>query len=166
MKLGDYLSVFAKSGASPDANVNGSITAVEFDVEPPSGETWLIYRVVITVGDNNNLIAENYGGVATLANGVRVIGMQGSDEVLDLLEGFPVQRNVDWDERCYDSNISSYGAGDNYINWRWTFAKAGEPLELRSSHNEKIRVIIQDDLTGLTLHRFCFQGYKLGGYRN
>jgi hypothetical protein len=49
-------------------------------------------------------------------------------------------------------------AGDEMLQVRWTFAKSGAQLRLNGNNNERLEVVLDDDLDGLIEHYFMVQG--------
>jgi hypothetical protein len=151
-------------GSNLNANVDGSSTAVPFYIGPPAGEDYVLQRMIVTIKDNAVVTADNYGGIdlVTAGTGVncQVTEGIGGKEVLDLFDNTLVKSMAGWGGICYDVAEFSFGSGDNYVVVRWTFAKSGKPLVLRSVRNEKLVVTINDNLSALTGHTFFVQGYS------
>jgi hypothetical protein len=151
-------------GTNMNANVDGG-TPVPFYAGPPAGKDWLINRMLVMIKDNAVLTADNYGGidVLTAGNGVTLKVRQGptGPEVLDLTDNHPIKSNAEWGAFCYDISHVSFGSGDNYVLVRWTFGKSGAPLRLSSVRSEKLVLLVQDNLTGLTGHHFVIQGLEV-----
>jgi len=127
---------------------------------PPAGETWAVHRILPFLQDGVNQRAEQYGALgAALTNGIllRVVGSTGN-VVTDLLDGAPIKSNGDWANHCFDAELKEWGAGDEILSVRWTFAKAGIPLQLTST--EQLDCVIQDNLSALTEQTIIAQGYK------
>lgn len=152
-----YLTTDGTQSGSADANVNGSVTPQKF-YRTASRDLW-VWRLLITIGDaGTSMAVEKYGGITTLTNGCKleVIASDGSTVLRDLLDNRPVKTNYGWGERCYDVNLLSFGSGEDVILCRWTFANAGAPLYLQAG--QRLQLTVQDDLTGLTRHKFVLQG--------
>ena len=141
-----------------NANVDGSSTPVVFEWAAPDGYETYWERVIVHLQDSGTFDADKYGNGLSLTNGIKVqVVWDDGTEVLDLIDGHTIIDNGDWEGMCYDFSYNSIGVGDNVAAVRWTVAKAGKPIKLEP--NQRIRVTIQDDLTGLTKHRFNVQGY-------
>lgn len=138
-----------------NANVDGSSTPVEFKLT--AGPVLHVARLIVLIRDNAVLAAEDYGGITgPLTNGIDVELWKDGALHVDLLDGLPVKSNADWARSSYDVSTTAFGAGDNYIQVRWTFAKAGESLVL--NNGDELLVRINDNLTGLVEHCFNLQG--------
>lgn len=150
-----FLDTVGNGTGTKNANVNGVVTPVPFKIVPPAGARYRLHRMMVKISDDAVVSAEKYGGIAALANGIEVeVDLDG--DTIDLLDGVPITGNADWGKVCYDTHVVDYGAGNNIILVRWTFAKSGAPLSLTSS--DEFRVTVNDDLTGLVEHYFQVQG--------
>jgi len=119
-----------------------------------------VARMLVSVGDTTGMQAEEYGNLgAALTNGVSVItrtAASGGSTIIDLTDGLPITTNSAWGSLCFDVNLKSWGAGDELLVVRWTFALAGQPLYLDTG--QQIVVTLDDDLSGLQTHYFVIQG--------
>ena len=96
-----------------------------------------------------------------MTNGIQLFYYDTEEDVtLDITDGLPIKRNVDWNRWCYDGNLSSFGQGDNAYTVRWTFSKYGSPVIL--NQGDRIGVRINDDLTDLIEHTIIAEGVHLG----
>jgi hypothetical protein len=146
-----------------NANVNGAVTAVPFYAGPPAGKVWDIHRMLVLIEDDAVITADNYGGISALANGCTLkIHRDGPSgpEVLDLMDNHAATNNASWGHFCYDITNHSFGSGSNFVVVRWTFAKAGEPLRLVGANDDKLVLLVQDDLSTLVEHTFIIQGLE------
>lgn len=60
---------------------------------------------------------------------------------------------------CYDVELKSWGAGNEVLLVRYTFLKSGQFVRLVGDNNERLEVVLNDNLTGLIDHSFLIQGY-------
>jgi len=142
-----------------NAAVNGSVTPVVFKIEPRGSERVLsLHRMIVSVVDSGSFDSGAYGNGLALSVGLEIAVYRSADDsvVLDLLDGNPIQKNIDWTWVCYDANVSNYGTGNESLNVRWTFTKAGAPVTV--SRGEYLGITVNDDLTGLVDQRFFIQG--------
>lgn len=155
-RISDFISVFLRNAGSAEANVNGSVTPVEFSFSPTV--KCEIHRMFVTVRDAGAFASDEYGNIAGgLTNGVEFEATDATG-TLDMLDGAPIQTNLDWSERCYDAEPKEYsGTQSVALVARWTFAKSGIPLFM--SPGDLLVIRINDDLTPLLSHRFLIQGY-------
>jgi len=161
---GDFLFRYLDTdgdGTGTKNAVGNYATATDFYIEAPTavGSTYVIARMLVHIEDCNGLDTGAYGNGITLTNGITVT-VKGEDgnTVLDMTDGVPIITNADWGRQCYDTMLSNYGAGNDYISVRWTFSKAGSPLVL--NHRHKLCVTLHDNFSGLVDHYFMVQGYK------
>jgi len=147
--------VYLRNGSDPNASVNGSVTPVVFSY---TATTWCsIGTMIISVRDSGSFAAGNYGAIAGgLPNGLD-IELVNSGVVTDLLDGVPIQTNLDWITKGFEGKEASLsGGGNKGIIVRWLFSNSGAPL--RMIKDDTLRVRINDDCTGLTKHRFEIRG--------
>jgi hypothetical protein len=162
-KRGCVYSKFATqlgSGLTEEAIGNYSGVSESFILSADSGPM-TVARVITTIRDGTGFLAADYGSInGGLTNGVRLLveDDQGAThaDLTDPLRN--IKSNTDWSAYCYDGTIHDFGSGDDFFQTRWTFEKAGRPLMLAPGW--KVRVILSDDLSGLSGHVFLFQGLQ------
>lgn len=160
---GTYISNFASNstgGETSDINCAVYVEAkCKFSIQPPDGEVWDIHRMILNYGVTGLVSTDDYGSIAGgLTNGIRVITNAGGVDV-NLTNQQPVQTNGDWSKYMYDIQLLDWGAGQDEVVGRWTFANGGTVLRLNGSNNESIDVLIRDNLASLAHQNFLFQGY-------
>lgn len=153
--VADWISTYLRDGASIEANVDGSETPVEFAFT--AAGACEIHRMIVTIQDAGSFQSNEYGNLTALTNGIDFEHSDGTTTT-DLLDGVPITTNQGWAELCYDAEPKSY-SGTQAVSQvvRWTFSRAGIPLYL--ADGDTLTARINDNLTGLTLHRFLLQGY-------
>jgi hypothetical protein len=156
----------AADSDSPEMNVNGASTPVNFDVTPPAGDLsrCTIRRLCVAILATA-IRPEWFGSVdvRTAGVGLRMVVVDADDnEVLDFLDGQTIKSNAEWPLLAGVDNPTTapVGAGDDSFAVRWTLSNAldGKPLTLRPG--ERLRAIVADNLTGLTLFRIMAQGTR------
>ena len=148
-----------------NANGDYSSTPTEFFIQPPPGQVFRIERMMILIRDSQNqFYTDRYGDVGVLGNGIEIKTLDDSGVLVNLTDDLPVKTNGEWGKFCYDAEVypSTMGGTDTYLRARWTFSRAGYPLRLVGDNNERLAVILNDDLTGLIEHHFHVQGYIEG----
>jgi hypothetical protein len=156
--VGGHVYAWLRDGASRDANVDGSVTPVEFVYENNEFKTVELERMLVYVEDNGTFDSDKYGNGLVLTTGVGVAIKTAADVIrLDLLDGEPIKTIGEWAAMCYDVDHQDYGVGNEYAAVRWTFARAGKPLRIR--RGERLVVTINDDLSTLVAHWFQVQGH-------
>ena len=136
-----------------------------FYIQPPTGSIYRITRIIGAIRDSKGMVADEYGNLgAALTSGIKLEAHHDGGVVVDLMDGLPVKQNADWSRVCYDVDIKSWGAtpSDETLTFRWTFAKAGFPIRLDGNSNEKLQLIVADNVTALITHYFTVQGYEEG----
>ena len=132
-------------------------------IEPPSGQMLEVARMIVHVGDVGAMDADNYGSTANaLANGLSLIIERDGVTLSDLTDYHKITKNSDWSHFSYDVSLDDFGTGVNFLKSRWTFTRFGQPILLRDSRKDKLKMILRDDFTFLTEHHFVVQGQLLG----
>lgn len=155
----NFVFKFLKNATSPEMNIDGSVTPVNFDYVVPAGKVLWVERVNFVV-INESMVADSFFGIADLANGLSIKVLSASDDVLiDFYDGLTIKTMVDF---C---NLAGADAG-NFVNEnaiahdtanvRWTIAKAGEPMMLTAG--EKFRITVSDDISDIERFRAMVQG--------
>lgn len=149
--------------------LNANATPVEFYIQPPAGETYILTRMIVSMSDSGTMDSGGYGnnGASPLTNGITVVVERKGSLFYSLTDpDYPVKTNGEWGALCYDVDPRDYGQGDEYINVRWTFAKSGEDVRLNGNKNDRLVVTASDTLSHLVTHKFLVQGrgsrYYLG----
>lgn len=159
-KLFRYLDTVGDGNGTKNANGNYSVTSDDFKITPPAGERYAISRMIVEVEDTSGMQAEEYGNLgAALTNGIQVLVVDDGDTtILDLTDGEAIKTNAGWGSHCYDVALKSWGAGDELLLARWTFARTGSRLLLESGYSLLVR--LNDDFTGLVGHYFFVNGIR------
>ena len=124
----------------------------EFKFAPGAGEVARVHRMLVHVEDGGSFDSGAYGNNVSLTNGIEVGVSDGTSTLIDLTDGHPVTTNA-------DVNVMSFGAGNEHMAVRWTFAKSGQPIRLDGDNGEYLYVKLNDDYTDLVHHHFNVQGY-------
>ena len=165
LRISDYLSLDGL-GVTYEATGNYSGGGAEtFSMGPAAGAVWVIERMMITVAANGAFSANKYGIGAELTNGYDVLVTDTGGTLSTLNGAIPFTTNGGLGSTCYDViNIGGGqgGGASDAIFVRWTFSKAGSAVRLIGNDSGKIEITFNDDLTGLTSHRFFIDGYAEG----
>ena len=155
-----YLDTAGDGSGTKNANGNYSAAEEVFYIQPPASTIYRIARMIVSAEDASTMQAQEYGNLgAALGTGIEVRVQNDSGTVIDLTDSATVQTNAHWGRLCYDADVKSWGAGNELLVVRWTFAKSGVPLRLDGDANERLEVVLNDDLRGLISHYFLVQGY-------
>jgi hypothetical protein len=143
-----------------DAIGNYSAGSIEeFYIQPASGEAYVINRMSVHVRDAGNFSSSFYGVTAALSTGIRVLITTSADvTICDLTELDRIKDANDWMAYATGFDYRDLGAGDNSFNAVWDFSASGVPFVLNDQ--EKFKVILNDDFTGLRRHTFAVMGFK------
>lgn len=151
-----------RNGASADMVVDGSSTAVNFDVTPVAGDKdpCIIKRVCI-VGIDAGISPTEFFGINALSVGCRVVVVDRlGNEILDFLDGETIKQNSDWVLLAGTDNPTYNAQGQDQLAVRWTLTRGvGEP-GLTLAQGQKLRVIIQDALAGVAVFKMMAQGTR------
>jgi len=144
-------------------NFNGDYSGAEEQAILAAGgkEDYVISRLIVSVEDTSSMQAQEYGNLAAaLGTGIEVkhFASDGTTVLNDLTDGVPIKTNAQWGALCYDADVKTWGAGNEMLLVRWTFAKAGQ-AGIHLDEGQSLRVLLNDDLRGLLSHRFMFQGF-------
>ncbi|MEW8120070.1 MAG: hypothetical protein AB2792_23160 [Candidatus Thiodiazotropha sp.] len=154
-----YLSTSGDGTGTTNANGDYSSSVTEFYITPSGNDPYNVSRVIIGVEDTSGFQAQEYGNLGSaLTNGIEVKCIDEHDRVFnDLTAGIPIKTNAQWAAACFDAELKTWGAGDELLGVRWTFAKAGVPVLLKPG--ERLSFLLNDDLTGIVAHTFFAQGH-------
>ncbi len=139
------------NGGSPDMNVDGSITPVEFTAGPTTtNETWLVTRMSIEMDDNGT---QNFGDFGAIVGGLTngLVFQQILDSTTYSVAN--IQTNSDLVaafEDVFRGQGNSFISDANYVALKIKFYR---PIELNESTNDIFKLIVRDNLTGLSLLR-------------
>lgn len=150
---------FCRNGSVENARGNYA-TPTKFSIVPGAGQWFRIERLLVHIEDTNGMQAQEYGNLGSaLTNGIIVQTARDGVQTLDYTDGLPVKTNADWGRVCYDVDLKTWGAGNEVMQVRWTFAKSGTPIRLAGSEGDSFDIILEDDFSGLINHNFMVQGY-------
>lgn len=140
-----------------DMAVDGT-TPVNYDVI--ADQAWQVERINFGYLDGT-CTPGNFGGISALTNGIaiKVLAADGSTVLLDYTDGIGIKTNNGWAVLAGTDLPVDGTAADGGVAVRWTLSKAGAPLRLGG--DERIRIIIADDLTGLVSFEAMLHGVKL-----
>ena len=137
-------------------NVNGSVTPVDFWVEPPIPKSVLkIEALTVTINDTGNPSSTGYGNLATLTNGMQLFFE---------INGFkipvetPIKRNVDLVGRSQIFEVIQFATVRTVVfrDLLSQYSTSGFQIDARRS--EKFGVTVRDDLSTLSNHNFIVKG--------
>ena len=156
-----YLDTNGDGTGTVNATGDYSSGAEQFYIAPGAGVIHKIHRLIVSVGDGTGMQAEEYGNLGSaLSNGIRIEVQDDIGTTLNELDGgLNVTTNAEWGRLCYDVDVKTWGSGDELLLVRWTFDRAGGPIVLDGDNDDRLTVIVNDDLQGLLSHHFMVQGH-------
>jgi len=130
----------------------------DFFIEARPGEKLAIVSLVVSVVDAGTFDAGKYGNNIILKNGIKVRHVQ-SGKTGTLCQ--TVKTNLDWATMFYNTNLSRFGTGSDYLHALWEIKNcSGGPLVLYDG--DRLVFNLHDDFTNLVSHRFMAHGSHLG----
>ena len=156
-----FLDVVGDGTGDESGVGNFSITPRTLFLQPPPGKTYLLNSLIIYVQDTTTLDAGSYWNNITLDSGIELQTTINSN-VIDVLDGRPIMTNASYARHGARVEFIGFGGGDDsyqaVINLK---ELAGSNFVLNGDNNDKIEIILNDDLSGLTEHTFKAFGFTL-----
>lgn len=151
------------SERSTNMAVNGSVTPVEFEISPAtlnSDVEWDIVRIIGQIIDSTSMDDTTFGGiVGGLTNGCVLRYEDGEEKNI-----FNIKTNGEIALRMYDTAYADKRPSGSFgFKFRRTFGgqgKNGVVIRLTAIHGDSLKLIIQDDLTGLDDFYIVAQGHR------
>jgi len=140
-------ALLTETGGSPDMLVDGSVTPVDFLYAPETDQSVLLSELrIVFVSRNIEFGVDNFGAIASLANGVQItVKAQGVETELG-----SVQRNEDFFLLRTSETFFDRGTNDA-IAFGLSF---GGRVGLDDATSDWIRIRIRDDLDNANLLYF------------
>lgn len=155
------LTLTGEFGGGEDANVNGSVTPVEFFVAPAANQTFLIEALHIILSDAGNPSVDGYGNIAgPLANGTQIFA-ELNNNVVNL--GSPLVDNQLFLSLGELKPRVSFSGNIQVAQYDITFppplnVNDFSGLQLFGERGDRFGIRVQDDLTTLQSHVFTATG--------
>jgi len=146
--------------ASEDMNVDGSVNPERFFITAPKDRRIAIFFITFFIEDKPIRI-ENFGGIAPLANGLRLEVQDKSQVTIrDIVAANAIKRNIDFtvpagnDIQIYPDGNSDFFVAD------WSTRRCGGTIILEPT--QSLVVPVADDLRELTAFKTFVHGYLTG----
>lgn len=143
---------------TPDLNVDGSGTVEIASLFPIGTAKWDITRIIMDMSCISAPKDNLFGDLTALTRGVVIRKSNGIHHTI-----FNAKTNAELKERMYDVDYTTVvGQGVDGVKCRRSFAgqdKNGVVIRLDPENNEKLEILVQDDLTGLSKFRIVAQGH-------
>lgn len=147
---------------SPDLDVDGSGSPISAVLAPAPGVKWDVTRIIIVMRHSTAGADNLFGNLPSLTNGIVLRKSDGIHHTI-----FNAKNNGQLAERMYDVEYKpAIGTSDDATRARRSFNgqdKNGVVIRLDGDSNEKLEVLIQDNLTGLNSFRIVAQGHIVEG---
>lgn len=152
-------SLLEDSGGSTNMVVDGSSAAINFDHTCPQDTVEFLNRSCILMVDGGITIIK-FGGISALTNGLRIqnIDSDGTTVLHEYTTGFTIKANYHFGLLAGPDVPIENAAGEDALIVRWTLEKVGSPILL--TEGQIFRVIVQDNLAGITEFSWMIQGRK------
>jgi hypothetical protein len=138
------------------ATANGSVTPQIFHICPPDGVKYDIYAISISIEDNTVMYESKFGGITALTNGL--IGRVTDGYTKNL---FLVTNNGGFREYGFITEYPDKVPTGSYAFWgnKQISRDNGVAIRLNGTTEDKIEIIVQDDLTGLSKFAITVHGH-------
>ena len=144
---------FVTNGGSPNLLVNGSVTPVVFQFQPPVGVTLSVQQMlVVFTADDFSFDGDSFGPNALLTNGVKFeIDVGGV-----VTEIFNIKQNEDFLRVPGRIPLVNNTGPKDVLGVAFAF---GGLLQLSQAADDKILITVRDNLTGVKLKYFTVTVY-------
>lgn len=143
---------------SPQLNVDGNSVVKIASLGPIAGVKWDITRLIMSMVHSSAADDGKFGGIAALTKGIVIRKSNGIHHTI-----FNAKTNGDLRERAYDVTFSDNAPAGQYgTSMRRSFNgldKNGVVIRLDGDLEERIEILIQDNLSTLTSFRAVAQGH-------
>jgi hypothetical protein len=129
-------------------------------IAPPAGKGYRLFRIMPHIRDTGGFDADKYGNNVVLVNGIG-LEAQVQGQAFTIHDRETIKTNAQWGQLAgVDVNHLDFGVGDESLLVRFTFAKAGNDLDLNGNLGDYLRIILNDNFSDLNAHTFHVQGYE------
>jgi hypothetical protein len=142
---------------SPFLNVDGSSTRVVAELAPPPGVSWDIVYWALLATNNAVMDSTTFAGETALTNGVVLRKRDGEFQNLGIAKtngDLDLVTDLTYLEKVPSGTYAMIAEGNLRV-------RTGVTLRLDGASGEKMEVVIQDDLTGITSMVLVAQGHKV-----
>lgn len=159
-----YLSGTVLIVSNKDMSVSGTISSPRiFKITPGTGQAGDITRIIISIQDSTAMDFSTFGGISGGVTNGCVIRIK--KENGDFINLFNWKTNGDFIITSFDHIFQTkVGGGLHSFVSRSTWAgasKRGVALRIDNALGEEIQVLIQDDLSSLSIMGIAAQGHEL-----
>jgi len=141
--------------------VNGSlVTPLVFEIEPHTGETWHIQRLIFSMTHSSSGDDSRFGNLTALSNGC-VLRINTSSGITNILNW---KTNADMSLAMYDVSYTDKSGGGSFgTRGRFSVKSAtGAVFVIDGDAGDTLEFLIQDDLTSLNNFNIMTQSHLVG----
>lgn len=154
-----YLDTNGDGTGSINANGDYSTTPETFFIQPLETEIIILHEFRIIIADDAVFSILGYGSRTELTNGIVIKVTNDSQEFL-LTNSHPLLTNTDLINFCSLSQVYRLQSNDTALSGTLDADSFGTSVVLKGYTNDKLEVILNDDFSSLTEHRFSVYGHK------
>jgi hypothetical protein len=142
---------------------NAAITPIPYYIQPPAGKLYTItnFRWTMRIETPNT---NEFGDIPALPVGNRIVYREGSTVILDLVNtpgAGTLRINEDIVNITTDYTLVQFGASNYLLTFSFEFHKNGLSFRLRSSLEQNIAIILQDNQTTMISNSCRAIGYAV-----
>jgi hypothetical protein len=142
------------------AEIGTLASPVIYKIMPPSGATWQLTRMLMSVVDGSTMDDGKFGGQTALTNGINLRVIKGSGDIQNITNW---KTNGDLALDMFDVVYTDKAPAGNYgMRGRWTFTNGQYVIELNGDNGDYLELLIQDALTQEIFEMKC-QGRLFNG---
>jgi len=149
------------AGTGSDSSPTWTIDRMATDmlIAPAAGTIYRIAKLALIISDTTGFTSVKYGTLSALSNGVTVKELEGATLKTDFTDSVPILDNVGIVQAFGPMTVTSWGSGNDIGVATLDFRGFGQMIRLVGDDSGKLAVNLNDDLTGLLVHRFMAYGY-------
>ncbi len=142
-----YKHAMLLNGSSFNMNANGSVTPVNFDFTPATGETWFLERIVCTLGDPGTPDFNEFASLgAALTNGCDLlIRSNGVEYTIDNFKQNMGVHTAFAEHNYYPTNLGWLNEVDMFSG----VMAFDKPIALTNATSDYVRLKVRDNLTNI-----------------
>lgn len=142
---------------SPEMNVNGSVTPVEFYYNVTQGHNLLVTSFNVIIGDTK-VDPQDFGGQPALANGLQLLVVDTNGrKIVDLFGGEPVKENWQWGHLVGTNWFVDRGSKTEVLTAELGLAASNIVTSL--TPGQRIIMTVRDDLSALAFMQATITGF-------
>lgn len=139
---------------------NYSATPTDFYYQIPSGSTYCIAQILITISSGGGAGQSDYGNIAGgLTNGVKLLQRKAGVET-QLIGGLTVKKSYEYLAATNNALQTSFSGGAQTMQFSFdTFRDLGTYIELSGNDADRLIFRVNDNFTTLVNHKCIIRGF-------